>query len=284
MDFPPDVHWTTHPYLVVVGGHRFGRKANMKTRAITVLSLVGVLTAGSAAAMVNTRVLSKDSPSADAQSVLSVTGVPAASDGSTVSLPIPDPATPDSPAVATTDSNSVRSLTAPTAVPVALASKPTLPSSGSSATTARRLSAFQIGAAGLVRVESGNSSFRIAEVVPGDGWTVVSYTTGEVPGTAQVVLSSGSVEVTFIAEMVGGNIVTRVESRSLSSSGGGGGGGGGGGSSSGGGSSESDDESHEEDESDDDGSFSDDEEHDEHEDDDHEDSGDDEHEEHEDDD
>jgi hypothetical protein len=82
------------------------------------------------------------------------------------------------------------------------------------------LSAFQIGDAGVIRIDSGESDFRIADVVPGSGWTVVSHTPGATAGEARVVLSSGSVEVTFIAELVGGNIVTRVESRALTSDGG----------------------------------------------------------------
>ncbi|MFM8649754.1 MAG: hypothetical protein ACKODY_08305, partial [Actinomycetota bacterium] len=197
----------------------------MNTRAITVLSLVGVLTAGSAAAMVNTRVLSKESSPTPAASVLSVTGVPTApavaGDPSASSLPTANSVAANAPVAG--NATPLRTLSVATAAPVTIAAQ----STASSPVTARRLSAFQIGAAGWVRVDSGSSDFRIAEVVPGDGWTVVSYTTGTTAGTAQVVLRSGNVEVTFVAELVGGNIVTRVESQSISSSSGGGGGGGG---------------------------------------------------------
>jgi hypothetical protein len=122
-----------------------------------------------------------------------------------------DQPTPDSAAPV-----QIRSLTASTATPISVVSKP----AASSAMTTRRLSAFQIGEAGIIRVDAGTSDFRIADVTPGTGWTVVSYTPGATAGEARVVLSSGSVEVTFIAELVGGNIVTRVESRALTSDGG----------------------------------------------------------------
>jgi len=258
LDFCPDVRWTSDPYLDPVGGHRFGRKANMNTRAITVLSLVGVLTAGSAAAMVNTRVLSKESSPTPAASVLSVTGIPTApavaGDPSASSLPTANPVASNAPVAA--NATPLRTLSVATAAPVTIAAQ----STASSPVTARRLSAFQIGAAGLVRVDSGSSDFRIAEVVPGDGWTVVSYTTGTTAGTAQVVLRSGNVEVTFVAELVGGNIVTRVESQSISSGGSGS-------------SSTDDDDDHEDEDHDDDHDEDDD--HDDHDDEDHEEGDDD---------
>lgn len=189
----------------------------MNSRAITVLSLVGVLTAGSAAAMVNTRVLSREASPTPAASALSVTGVPTVMTGGPGETSIPDvnPIATTAPVAGNT--SPLRSLSVATAAPVTIEST----STASDSTTVRRLSAFQIGAAGLVRVDSGSSDFRIAEVVPGDGWNVVSYTPGTTAGTAQVVLRSGTVEVTFMAELVGGDIVTRVESRSLSSSSGG---------------------------------------------------------------
>jgi len=210
----------------LVGGHRSQPKGHeVQKRAITVLSLVGVLTAGSAAAMVNTRVLSKDTAPAKAESVLMVTGTQQAQlssgDQSPTTLPIPS----NSASPTGGSSIGVKPYTVATAAPITLDSKP----ASSTSSAVRRLSAFQIGDAALIRVDSGASDFRIAEVVPSNGWTVVSVTPGATSGTAQVVLSSGSVEVTFIAELVGGNVVTRVETHAVGSSGSSHGGGGGGG-------------------------------------------------------
>ena len=254
MDFPLGVRWTTDPYLEPVGGHRFGRKANMKTRAITVLSLVGVLTAGSAAAMVNTRVLNKETSPAKTESFLSVTGLPV---GGAVPATAGVQSSPSPTAAANASASSimVRPLTI-SSTPASIAQKSSGSQTSSSGPTttepvapAVRLSAFQIGDAGLVRIESGSDEVRVAEIVPGRGWSVIRHTNGATTGTAEVVLQSATIEVTFYAELVGGKVVTRVESKSLTTSGSGGVGG-------------TDD--HEEREDDDD-------EHEEHEDDDHDD-------------
>ena len=256
----------------LVGGHRTQPKGHeVQTRAITVLSLVGVLTAGSAAAMVNTRVLSKDAAPAKAESVLTVTGSQQAQLASGEQVPTTVPSATISPASSNGASVAVKPFTISTAAPITLASKP----ASSTSSTTRRLSAFQIGDAALIRVDSGSSDFRIAEVVPGAGWTVVSVTPGATADTAQVVLSSGSVEVTFIAELVGGNVVTRVETRSVGSSGSSHGGGGGAPSSSSSGGSGSDSGSGYDDDDDESGEYEDDD-HEDHEDDDDEDEGDDE--------
>jgi hypothetical protein len=106
----------------------------MKARLATVLSLTGVLIAGSAAALVNTQVLS---------------ATPSAANNDTVLL---------------ADSTTVPTATLPGV---------TLPTA-TTVVSALSQAVYQIGDAGLVTLDSSGDQLTITSSVPNAGWTVVT--------------------------------------------------------------------------------------------------------------
>lgn len=169
----------------------------MKTKIAAAISIVGVLGAGSAAAMVNSQVFD----SAQTESGASAAVLPPPS---TVAVTIPDPTVPPS-----------------TLVPVSVPPPSTEPSMPPPAVTTPpatgKLTAFEVGEAGVVTVDAikGRLVFVSAKASP--GWTVVSK-----PGKAsrrsdevKVIFESATVRVEFEAELEDGEIVPHVESESL---------------------------------------------------------------------
>ena len=200
----------------------------MQTRTATALSLVGVLAAGTAAALANTQVLNSRAQSNASPNILTVNAVadtvpaPAKSPIAPSGAEANDPAdsiaeTPRMPLTtrqlssAPTNSRSMTTMPVPTTVQ---------PSPASSDQTALR---YSLGDAGRVELQTGSAGLRIVRAEPLPGWRVVSSTTSG-DATAVVLLRSSTVEVTFTASLVDGRVVTDVTSRSLTSTGTAGGG------------------------------------------------------------
>lgn len=156
----------------------------MQTRLTAVLSLTGVLVAGSAAALVNTQVLrhtgGESALSADPAIDVS-TGIPV------VSL---------SPTVATQ--------------PVG-----TIGANGSSTTNAV---AYEVGVAGIVVLDSDGTAMTIVSIEPAAGWSV-TQNHQETITHAHIEFQSGNTVVSFEANLLFGVVGTSVQMYTLSDDG-----------------------------------------------------------------
>lgn len=148
----------------------------MKGRITTVLSLTGVLVAGSAAAMVNTQVLQSTETESSEQTVGST-------DDSDITTPVTI-ATDNTTGTATKIQSNV--LTATQAM-------------------------YQIGDAGLVTLDTAGDVLTVVSVEPASGWTLVE---AESDGSSdiEVKLTDGITIVEFKANLQLGVITTSVES------------------------------------------------------------------------
>lgn len=149
-----------------------------KARITTVLSLTGVLVAGSAAALVNTQVLQGTSTHKSTASEISV-------------------ADQSSSSAATSVTNKFAQV-----APVVLA--PVVSSQ----------SAFQIGTAGSVVLDTAGGVLTIVSVTPAAGWTVVGSENSD-DMDVEIILQSDTTRIEFKATLSDGQIVTSVESTDL---------------------------------------------------------------------
>jgi hypothetical protein len=154
----------------------------MKTKIVMVMSIAGVLVAGSAAALVNTQVLDSSASSRPPASVdLAATrqSTPESTDASVVSTSVAG-----NPAVQTS-----------------------VPSSASVATQA----VYSIGNSGTVTLDTAGDVLTIVGVTPADGWVVTKSETQD-KTNVEVKLQAGSVEVEFHANLLFGVVTTSFES------------------------------------------------------------------------
>ena len=152
----------------------------MKTKVAMAISLAGVLAAGTAAALVNTRVLNGGSNS-----------------GLSAGAPQTEQTTPSdavSPAIST---------------PAA-----TVPAAG--VVTPPTQATYAIGESGTVTLDTAGDVLTIAAVTPAAGWTVTQSEIGD-GSNAEVKFQAGSVEVEFQANLLYGVVRTSVETHDLSS-------------------------------------------------------------------
>lgn len=160
----------------------------MKTRIVTVISLAGVLVAGSAAALVNTQVLggnASTSPQVADAASLSSTTAPVV-----IAAPIE---------------------TTPTAPPAAAATVATPPPAAPAPTQA----AYAIGDSGTVTLDTVGDVLTIVGVTPVEGWTVTKSEAQDATNV-EVKFQSGTVEVEFHANLLFGVVTTSVESHDQS--------------------------------------------------------------------
>lgn len=153
----------------------------MKVRIATVLSLAGVLVAGSAAAMVNTQVLRSDGGN-DVQIASDVTLSNVTIATGTVTTTPTDPASP-------------------TPTPTTVASSTTQ-------------AVYQIGEAGLVTLDSAGGVLTVVSVVPNLGW-IVAEAESEDAYNVEVKFQSAFTVLEFRANLLFGVIGTSVESKNL---------------------------------------------------------------------
>ncbi len=181
----------------------------MKTRIATALSIVGVLGAGSAAALVNTQILD----SGPGESGASKAVLPPASSVELTVPTVPVAAGDSAPAAATgatTSSTSTTTSTSTTSV---------APSPGPSGL----LTAFNVGDAGVVTVDVVDGQLVLVSAEPKPGWTVTKAEddsnddSDEDENEVEVDFTSATVRVEFEATFVDGRIIPKVESTSIGS-------------------------------------------------------------------
>ncbi len=159
----------------------------MKARIATMISIAGVLVAGSAAALVNTQVLS----------------------GSASPSPlVVDAASPTQPSIATT-----LSATTPTITAVPLVEAAATPAPAAVATQA----VYAIGTSGTVTLDTVGDVLTIVDVTPAPGWTITD-SEREDATNVEIKFQSGSIEVEFHANLLFGVVTTSVESDDQSAS------------------------------------------------------------------
>jgi hypothetical protein len=179
----------------------------MKTKIATALSIVAVLGAGSAAALVNTQILdSGPSASGASKAVLP----PASS----IELTVPDVAADPAraPAVSTVAPTTSTS-------PAVTSTTVVAPSPASSG----MLTAFNVGDAGVVTVDVVNGQLVLVSAEPAPGWTVTKAEddsnddSDDDQNEVEVEFVSSNVRVEFEAMLIDGRIVPKVESTSIGS-------------------------------------------------------------------
>ncbi len=154
----------------------------MKTTVATTLSLAGVLVAGSAAALVNTQVLSGSSASS---SFVVAAASAAPSPANTVADPV----------VVTTV---VAAAVPPVTVPAATA-----------AAAAPTQAAYRVGESGTVILDTAGDVLKIVNVTPADGWSITKSELND-PLNAEVRLRSAVGEVEFRANLLFGVVTPSV--------------------------------------------------------------------------
>jgi hypothetical protein len=157
----------------------------MKTKVAMMISLAGVLVAGSAAALVNTQVLdssSSASPLAIDNAQATVPTVPAVTVATTVPTPVVV----------------VDSTIAPTTLP-------TVAATGTQA-------AYLVGDSGTVTLDTAGDRLTIVDVTPAAGWIITKSETEDATNV-EVKFQAGTTEVEFHANLLFGVVTTSVEAK-----------------------------------------------------------------------
>lgn len=174
----------------------------MKTKIATALSLVGVLSAGSAAALVNTTILDSG-PTKSGQSaavpeqVASTSRADASTTSSSSTIASTLPASTTTSTTTSTTPSTVPStlvVTVPAAAPTGL------------------LTTFNVGDAGAVTVDVINGLLMIVSSTPNPGWQVAKSEQKIEENKVEVYLKSATVQIEFEATFVNGQIVPDVSS------------------------------------------------------------------------
>ena len=159
----------------------------MKTKIAMVISIAGVLVAGSAAALVNTQVLS----------------------GSTSASPL---AVDNGPRALETTST----VTVATSVTTPVVVAPTTPvPAAPAAAPAATQAIYKVGDAGSVTIDTAGDVLTIVAVTPANGWLVTKSETQD-STDAEVKFQSGTTEIQFHANLLFGVVTPSVESHDLS--------------------------------------------------------------------
>jgi hypothetical protein len=170
----------------------------MKTKIAAAVSMLGVLGAGSAAALVNTRILETPSESGASAAV-----VPPAS-----SIDVAVPAIGTLP-VETTMVTLAESSTSTTEATVPETAPPATPAAS------ELLTAFNVGEAGVVTVDVVDGRIVLVSAEPKEGWRITKSEEQDEDNGVEVDFESATVRVEFEADVVDGRIVPNVESESL---------------------------------------------------------------------
>ena len=183
----------------------------MKTRIATAISVVGILGAGSAAALVNTQIL--DGGSAETSASAAV--VPPAS---TVDLSVPDAPEPTLPettvdtTIATTSSSEPPASTT-TQPPAPTTTQPPAPAQQPASTGF--LTSFNVGDAGVVTVDVIDGQLILIKAEAKPGWDIVKTEEHVDENEIEVEFRSTTLEVEFEATFIDGRIVPHVSSKSI---------------------------------------------------------------------
>lgn len=190
----------------------------VKNRIAAVLSLTGVLVAGSAAALVNTQVLK--GAGASAPKTPTIAGQ-AATFGATVIddniAVLPGASAASVPGGEATESTvldtSVPASTAPPAPPAASSA-----AAGTGASDTSTQVEYTVGSAGVVTLDTVGDRLTIIDATPASGWKLVKAEQ-EDPHAVDVRFRSATTEVTFRAHLLFGVISTSVAAANLDSNG-----------------------------------------------------------------
>ena len=174
----------------------------MKTRIATAISVVGVLGAGSAAALVNTQILD----AGPAESSASAAVLPPASTIDVEIPEVPDETIPTESSVPTTLSDTASTIPAST-VPESTVPPAPAPTGF--------LTAFNVGDAGVVTVDVIDGQIVLVSAEPKAGWTITEATDDSDDNEVEVEFRSSTVRVEFEATFVDGQIVPKVSSKSI---------------------------------------------------------------------
>ena len=155
----------------------------MITRTATLLSLAGVLVAGSAAALVNSQVLQGSSG--------------ASADPSTLIVESP---------ITTTSATATTVTVAPV----------TTDTVGGTATPS--VTTYAVGDSGVVTLDTASGSLVLVSAVPNPGWTVATTGPNGLGGVG-VTFRSPTVEVSFNAVLADGQVVTSVGAAAIDATG-----------------------------------------------------------------
>ncbi len=164
----------------------------MKTKIATALSLIGVLSAGSAAALVNTQILDSG-PTKSGQSA----AVPEQITSTTI---------PVSTAPTSTATSTLPTTTAPTMIVV------TTPSTVASPAPTGFLTTYNVGDAGSVTLDVIDGKLTLVSSAPNAGWQVSKSEQQDDENKVEVDFQSATVRVEFEATFVDGQIVPEVSS------------------------------------------------------------------------
>jgi hypothetical protein len=168
----------------------------MKTKIATALSLVGVLSAGSAAALVNTTILD-NGPAKSGQSA-AVPEQVASTSASVASTAASSSTTANTLPASTTAS------TTPSTIVVTVPAASTVPTGF--------LTTFNVGDAGAVTVDVINGGLTIVSSTPNAGWQIVKSEQKIEENKVEVYFQAATVQVEFEASFVNGQIVPEVNS------------------------------------------------------------------------
>ena len=178
----------------------------MKTRIATALSVVGVLGAGSAAALVNTQILD----SAPAESSASAAALAPAS---SVDITIPGPTSDETTRSTESDTtgDDTTTVSPPTTESVASATTQPIPPAAPSGF----LTTYNVGDAGVVTLDVVDGKLVLVNAAPKSGWSVSSKDDDSSDDKVEVEFLSSTVRVEFSATFVDGQIVPKVTSKSV---------------------------------------------------------------------
>jgi hypothetical protein len=164
----------------------------MKTKIATALSLVGVLGAGSAAALVNTQILDSGPAGADTSAIL----------------------TPSTPLQSSTTaaSTSSTSTTAATSTTVATTIAPVVITPAPAPAVSPFLTSYDLGAPGLVTVDVVAGATTVVAATPNPGWTLAATETDPSQNEVEVTFTDGTTLVELEVRFDGVSLLPEVSS------------------------------------------------------------------------
>ena len=173
----------------------------MKTKIATALSLVGVLGAGSAAALVNTQILDSGPAGADTSAILTpATPIQSSTTAATTST------------TSTTAASTTAATTTTTIAPVVITPAPAPAASAF-------LTSYNLGASGLVTVDVVNGVTTVISATPNPGWTLVASEADATANKVEVKFTDGTQLVQLEVTFDGTQLVPEVSSALVDASG-----------------------------------------------------------------
>lgn len=163
----------------------------MKTRIAMMISIAGVLVAGSAAALVNTQVLGGST----APSGLAVDAAQQSEQ--------------NAPTTTEASADTVPTTSVVTVTPAVVAAQPTPVAASTQAV-------YAIGTSGSVTLDTAGDVLTVVGVAPAAGWAVTQSENQDATNV-EIKLQSGSVEAQFHANLLFGVVTTSIESNDASS-------------------------------------------------------------------